>query len=401
MHRAQRPRPGAPALRRRRRRPWLLPSLLPSLLLGVAALAWPWPAAGQNPADLVRHWQSEWPRTDFARHTVPLAEIVSGGPPRDGIPPIDRPRFVGQAQADAWLGEQEPVLVFAQGGEARAYPLQILIWHEIVNDEVAGRPIAVTFCPLCNSALVFDRRVQGRVLDFGTTGKLRNSDLVMWDRQTESWWQQLTGEAIVGALAGTQLAFLPAPLVSYATFKAGYPRGRVLSRETGHFRDYGSNPYAGYDSPDNTAPFLLRGKPDARLHPVERVVALELGGEARAYPYRRLEQAGAVNDRLGGRDVVVLYRRGTRSALDGHAIAQSRDVGTGVVYERTVEGRTLTFAWEGEALVDRETGSRWSLLGEAVAGPLAGRRLTPVPHGNHFAFAWLAFRPHSQIYAEP
>ena len=141
-------------------------------------------------------------RTDFSRHTVPYSEIMSGGVPRDGIPPLDNPSFVTQDEADDYVEDQEPVVVFEANGEAKAYPLQILTWHEIVNDEVGGLPVSVTYCPLCNSAVAFDRRLDGVVYDFGTSGNLRNSDLVMWDRQTESWWQQLTGEAIVGELAG-------------------------------------------------------------------------------------------------------------------------------------------------------------------------------------------------------
>ena len=189
--------------------------------------------------------------TDFSRHTVSYDEITSGGPPRDGIPPIDSPSFVSPDSAEEWLADKEPVIALEVNGDSRAYPLQILTWHEIVNDEVGGVPVTVTFCPLCNSALVFDRRLDGVVYDFGTSGNLRHSDLIMWDRQTESWWQQLTGEGIVGELAGRMLTFLPAPLVSFEDFRAASPDGKVLSRDTGHSQPYGSNPYAGYDRTDN------------------------------------------------------------------------------------------------------------------------------------------------------
>jgi hypothetical protein len=158
-------------------------------------------------------------KTNFAKHSVPLEEIISGGPPKDGIPAIDVPKFDTVAAGVRWLKAREHVVLFQSGSEARAYPLQILIWHEIVNDTVAGQPVAITFCPLCNTAIAFDRRLAGRVLDFGTTGKLRFSDLVMYDRQTESWWQQVTGEAIVGDLTGRQLTFLPAQIVSWDTFR--------------------------------------------------------------------------------------------------------------------------------------------------------------------------------------
>ena len=150
---------------------------------------------------------------------------------RDGIPPLDDPRFVVAAQADEWLSPLEPVIALEVDGVAKAYPLQILTRHEIANDEIAGVPVAVTFCPLCNSAVVFDRRFDGQVLDFGVSGNLRNSDLVMWDRQTQSWWQQLTGEGIVGRYAGAQLDFIPAQLVSWETFRDTTP-ARTFSRKT-------------------------------------------------------------------------------------------------------------------------------------------------------------------------
>ena len=191
---------------------------------------------------------SRW-ETDFSKHSVPLEEIVSGGPPKDGIPAIDDPAFVSVATADRWLAPRSPVMVVERGGEVKAYPLAILMYHEIVNDRVGGVPVAVTYCPLCNTALVFDRRVGRRTLDFGTTGRLRHSDLVMYDRQTESWWQQASGEAIVGELTGTRLEFLPANILAWERARTLYPELAALSKETGHARRYGTSPYAGYDRP--------------------------------------------------------------------------------------------------------------------------------------------------------
>ena len=176
--------------------------------------------------------------TDFSRHTVPYGEILSGGPPRDGIPPLDDPKFTTAKDASAWLGDQEPVIAFELNDDARAYPLQILTWHEIVNDLVGGVPVSATFCPLCNAAIVFDRRLDGTVYDFGTSGNLRNSDLIMWDRQTESWWQQFTGQGIVGELAGKKLTMLTASIISFSDFRAASPDGKVLSRDTGFSRPY-------------------------------------------------------------------------------------------------------------------------------------------------------------------
>lgn len=339
---------------------------------------------------------SYWPRTDFSKHSVPLGEIVSGGPPPDGIPAIDRPQFLAPAEAD-WLQDREPVIALELGGEARAYPLQVLVWHEIVNDEVAGVPVLVTFCPLCNTAIAFDRRLEGRTLDFGTTGNLRFSDLVMYDRQTHSWWQQITGEAIVGELTGKKLEFLPASIISWRDFRQAFPQGQVLSRDTGFVRDYGRNPYVGYDD-IGQPPFLYRGGQDPRLPPMERVVTVSLGGEDKAYPFSLLVKEGAINDRVGGVPIVVFFRPGLASALDRPVISESRDIGAGVVFSPIVEGRKLTFYERGGSLRDRETGSQWDVLGRATAGRLVGKALTPVLHGNHFWFAWAAFKPQTVVY---
>jgi hypothetical protein len=337
--------------------------------------------------------------TDFAKHTVPLEEIVSGGPPKDGIPAIDRPVFVSTREADRWLGDREPVIVVARGSDVRAYPLQILMWHEIVNDRVGDVPVTVTYCPLCNTALVFDRRFDGRVLDFGTTGRLRHSDLVMYDRQTESWWQQATGEGIVGELAGGQLTPVSAPTVSWSTFRSSHPDGRVLSRETGHDRPYGRNPYTGYDKPGG-GPWtrFFRGSADDRMPAMERVVAVSSSETSLAYPFTMLRRKRAMNDELDGQPIVVFWAPGTASALDASHIASGRDVGSSGVFGRRAGQRTLTFDPAGDGLFrDRQTGSTWTILGSATAGPLAGTALEPIPHGNHFWFAWAAFKPGTQI----
>jgi hypothetical protein len=239
-------------------------------------------------------------RTDFSRHTVSYAEILSGGPPKDGIPAIDYPQFVDVVTADGWLHDREPVLHVQVGEDARAYPLQILMWHEIVNDTVGDLPLAITYCPLCNTGIAFIRRVDDRVLDFGTTGRLRFSNLILYDRQTESWWQQASGEAIAGALAGQRLRLYPVALVAWADFKTAHPQGQVLSRETGYRRNYGRNPYVGYDA-IRTRPFLYEGPETPAILPaMARVFTLDLGGEAVAYPYAVLAREGVVHDTVGG-----------------------------------------------------------------------------------------------------
>lgn len=338
-------------------------------------------------------------RTDLSKALVPLDEIVDGGPPPDGIPAIDRPAFVTPDEAARWLHAREPVLGVDIDGDARAYPLQILVWHEIVNDTVGGRPVAVTFCPLCNSGVVFDRRAAGRLLDFGTSGKLYRSDLVMYDRQTHSLWAQMEGRALVGTLSGTTLAVLPSNTVSWEAWRATHPRGKVLSRETGHRRRYGANPYEAYDQPD-LRPFLFFQRPDPRLPPKERVVGVALEGAARAYPWTSLARRRVVQDALAGHPLVVFWQPGVLSALDHPEITRSRDVGGTGVYRPVVDGRVLTFVAAADGFRDRETGTTWNLLGHAVRGPLAGRRLTPVPHVDAFWFAWAAFHPRTSLHEE-
>ena len=338
-----------------------------------------------------------WPATDFSRTTVELEEVRSGGPPRDGIPALSDAAFVTPAEAADWLHPREPVAVVEVAGEARAYPLQILTWHEIVNDIVGGVPVALTFCPLCNSTLTFDRRVDGRVLEFGVSGLLRRSNLLMYDRQTESWWQQLTGEAVVGTLAGQRLDVVPSWIVAFQDFRERWPAAPVLSRDTGYSRPYGRNPYRGYDRMDSR-PFLLEGPPDPRLPAMERVLGIRVGEAVAVYPFSALAGEPLVHDTVGETPVVVLLTSSTLSVLDAGEIAESRSVPAAVAYARRLGGQVLHFELREGRLHDRRTGSRWNLFGEAVAGPLAGQRLPELDAGVHFAFAWLAFRPGSRIY---
>ena len=343
------------------------------------------------PAHLTQGW-----KTDFTKHSVPYSEITRGGPPRDGIPPIDNPNFETVSDAPDYFVDHEPVVSFEFNGEAKAYPIAILMWHEIVNDEVGGLPITVTFCPLCNTAIVFDRRVGDRVFDFGTSGNVRNSDLVMWDRQTESWWQQITGEAIVGELTGTKLTFLPANMISWVDFKEAFPDGHVLSRDTGFVRDYDRPPYTGYDS-QTDRPFLYFGPLDDRLPIMERIVGVNVGEASVAYPFSLFQSVPVVNDRVDSQDVVIFYASETRSAFQGRAVYEDHVVGSTGVYDPNLDGEKLTFEYRNGVVVDTQSGSEWNIFGEAVSGPLSGQSLRPVIHANHFWFAWRVFYPETAI----
>ena len=336
--------------------------------------------------------------TAYSKHNIDLSTLMSGGPPKDGIPSVDNPSFVSVGEASNWVSPEEPVILLEHKGTARAYPLQILTHHEIVNDRVAGTPVAVTFCPLCYSALVFERTLDGEPVEFGVSGLLRNSDLVMYDRKTETLWQQLTGKAIVGDLAGRTLTQIPSQIVSFRQFGETHPDGAVLSRDTGHDRPYGRNPYAGYDDIDNK-PFAYRGPTDDRLPPMAKVVAVTIGDRYTAYPHSKTETTRVLHDTVAGRPLAVFHAPGAVSALDAAEIAESKETGSTGVFDRRVDGRTLTFSYVDDGrFEDEDTESTWTVTGKAVDGPLEGTQLDRVQHGDYFAFAWFAFRPDAALY---
>lgn len=335
---------------------------------------------------------SNW-ETDFSTASVELEEFVGGGPPKDGIPSIDDPKFVAIDEADEWLADREPLAVVEVGGEVRGYPLQIITWHEIVNDEIGGEPIAVTYCPLCNSTVAFKRELDGEAVEFGTTGMLRNSDLVMYDRETESWWQQITAEAVVGERTGDELEVVPSQILSFSELGRTHPDAAVLSRSTGFDRSYGQNPYLGYDDP-HSSPFLLQSDPDRSLPPKERVAAIKTGeGSAVVYPFSRLADDAPINDEVEGKPVAVFFDPDVASALDTSTISEGRDAGSAAVFESRVDGRTLDFRPGGDTATfrDRQTGSTWNMSGAATGGELEGTQLDQVAHDDQFWFAVAAF----------
>jgi hypothetical protein len=357
------------------------------------------PAASQRADATPPDWP--WDRAAAGEDvpaSVPLSEIRSGGPPPDGIPPIDAPTFEDVDAAGEWLSDRDPVLVVTSGAETRAYPLAIMTFHEIVNDVVGGEPLVVTYCPLCNSGLVFERTVDGEILDFGTSGRLYNSNLVMYDRSTRSLWSQFTGEAIVGEHLGTTLERVPMQIVSFSELAARRSEAQVLSRDTGHSRPYGDNPYVGYDSAES--PFLFDGPTGGPLPPMTRVVATGGDGDPVAFPWEILTAERVVEASVGGEPVVVVWAPGTASALDDADISESADVGAAGVFRPTVDGRRVTLEPDGDRrFTDLETGSTWSVTGQAIDGPLQGAMLERVPHDDTFWFVQFAFRPDTRVAA--
>jgi hypothetical protein len=291
-----------------------------------------------------------WSNTDFSRAEVDFSEILSGGPPKDGIPSIDQPEFAAAGSVDDIPGT-EPVIRLEINGEVHGYPLRIMTWHEIVNDTVGGVPVAVTYCPLCNSAIAFERIVGGSQTTFGTTGKLRNSDLVMYDRATETWWQQFTGEAIIGERAGDVLKMLPVRVVSLDEFRRENADGKLLLPALAS-RPYGSNPYEGYDGRGAPYPFFT-GKMPESINPMARVVVVRDGGKVMAVSLAMVREKGKVM--LD--DIEIGWTSGVNSALDTRQISKGRDVGA------------VRVTRQGEDLV----------------------------HDITFAFAFHAFHPHTPI----
>lgn len=330
----------------------------------------------------------------FPAPLIDTKRLLQGQVP-DGIPSIDVPRFVEVDEADVWLTDDEALVVLEIDGEARAYPVQILIWHEIVNDVVGGVPVAITYCPLCNSAVTYERRIDGRLTTFGTSGFLFNSALVMYDRETESLWTHFDGRAIAGARTGSRLDPVSSPLLAWADFKAAYPAGMVLDVErTGFSRPYGSNPYVGYDDA-GSFPFLFDGQVDDRAAAKQRVVGVNLDGVSMAWALEVISGDGpvATDVSVAGASLVIFWKPGQSSALEGSGVEAGRDVGSVGVFRPEVGSRRLTFEATPEGFEDLETGSTWNVLGEAVFGPMTGERLAPVAHLDTFWFAWLAYNP--------
>lgn len=340
---------------------------------------------------------------DFPPALIDVDRVAYGLQAPDLIPSIDMPIFSTIEEIGDWLPDEEAVVIVTAGDEVRAYPVRVLISHEIVNDVIDGLPVAVTYCPLCNSALAFVRVVDGEPTTFGVSGMLFNSALIMYDRATESLWLHYTGEAVVGARVGDQLERIPASLVSWAEFKENHPDGLVLDAEDRG--RYGANAYANagsggaaYDTL-GSEPFLFNGITDPRAQSMQRVAGVSLNGEAMAWTLSVL--AGGVatvtDGVVGGTPVVVFWKSGQSSALAGREIDSGVVVGSTGVFHPVVDGVTLEFDVDGERFVDRQTASTWNIEGVAVSGALEGTQLERVPHLDSFWFAWSSYWPETKL----
>ena len=357
----------------------------------------------QNPKNIPFDW-----KTDISMHSVDLSEIQIVLP-KGSFPTLDFPKFVGKEEGLKTFFEKEPVIAVVIKGQAKAYSLNILTMHEISNDVLGGVPILVTYCPLCNSGIVYNRNLKFKnksyLLEFEASGMLRMSDMVMLDRNTETLWQQLMGEAIVGELNTATLDILPSLIISVEEFFMRYPYGEILSKNTGFSGSeayYGKNPYVNYDAKDGQpkSHFFDNSKIDDRLPPMERIVDIENDGKYKVYTFTDIAEGEVINDTFKTSEVVLFHQAGTVSILDKEDISTSKDIGTVVVYNRELDGVILSFKKDSGKFKDIQTDSSWDITGYCYEGELKGKQLKIQPHSNHFAFAWLAFYPESEIFME-
>jgi hypothetical protein len=312
--------------------------------------------------------------------------VVSGGPGKDGIPPIDEPKFVSAAEMDDQLKPNDKVFVLDYGGETKVYPQPVLVWHEIVNDEVAGEKLSVTYCPLTGSTVAFKgRSPDGEPLTFGTTGSLVNSNLLMYDRATDSEWPQILGRAIDGRMSGKSLEEIPLVWTTWQRWKDQGTDAPVLSTDTGHLRSYGTDPYGSYSTQDkgyyeDPSTFFEVLAESARLDAKEVVVGIKSGGKRHAIPKKAALDKGVWNLDLGDRPVV--------------AVAD-QDLETVRVFDRSADGALEFKPGRGGDLIDQKDRT-WSRKGLALAGPGGAS----IPAANFYEvmwFAWYAFYPEKQL----
>jgi len=319
--------------------------------------------------------------TNGVKHLVPLDKIRSGGPPKDGIPSIDDPKFV-RADDATFMADTDTVIGLEINGDARAYPLSILVWHEIVNDKVGEVPVAVTYCPLCYTNQVFERTIDEKVVELGTSGKLYNSNLVMYDRLTDSYWSQALGQAITGELTGYELMTIPFDVISWADWKKIHPDTLVLTTETGYVRAYGVDPYGDYYT-DPQIIFPVDNRDD-RMQPKEIILGFHEDGVYKAYKQRDVESSIVINDQVNNEPILLA------SLFSGNTRA----------FDRTIDNEVLEFTYKDNKIFDTKTNSEWNYDGVAVSGDLVGTKLNRLGFNPGFWFEWVAFHPQTEVYGK-
>lgn len=317
--------------------------------------------------------------TDGLKHTIPLDKIRSGGPPKDGIPSIDDPKFAEINQSQ-FISDSDVVIGLEINGDARAYPLFILVWHEIVNDVVGSTPVAVTYCPLCYTNQVFERVVNGEVVEFGTSGKLYNSNLLMYDRFTESYWSQGLGYAVTGELTGIALKTIPFDVITWGDWKKLHSETLVLTTDTGHTRSYSTDPYGDYYT-DPRIIFPVDNL-DERMNAKEIILGFHEDGIYKAYKQSDVESFKVINDDIGDKSLMLvsLFPQNSRA------------------FDRTIGDKVLEFEFVDGKILDTKTKSEWTYDGLAISGQFEGTKLTRMSISPGFWFEWVAFHPETEVW---
>jgi hypothetical protein len=319
--------------------------------------------------------------TNGVKHSIPLDKIKGGGPPKDGIPSIDNPVFAN-VEDSRFMSDSDTVIGLEINGEAKAYPIFILVWHEIVNDKIGGTPVSVTYCPLCYTNQVFERMINGQEVEFGTSGKLYNSNLLMYDRLTESYWSQALGTAVKGELTGYQLNLIPFDVITWGDWKELYPDTLVLTTDTGHIRSYATDPYGNYYTEPRIM-FPVENNDD-RLHPKEIIIGFNENGISKAYKQNDIESKIIINDYIGDTSIMLvsLYSENSRA------------------FERSIDGLILDFENIDGKIFDTQTNSEWNYDGLAISGKYLGEQLKRMPIEPGFWFEWVAFHPDTLVYGD-
>ena len=319
--------------------------------------------------------------TNGVKHLIPLDKIKGGGPPKDGIPSIDNPVFAS-IQDSHFISDSDTVIGLEINGQAKAYPLFILVWHEIVNDVVGGTPVSVTYCPLCYTNQVFERVIDGQEVEFGTSGKLYNSNLLMYDRFTESYWSQALGMAVTGELSGYQLNLIPFDVITWGDWKKIHPDTLVLTTDTGHIRSYATDPYGSY----YTEPRIMFPveHSDDRMNPKEIVVGFNQGDVYKAFKQNEIESNVLINDFVGDTPILLvsLFSENSRA------------------FERVIDGKTLDFEYTDGKILDSQTNSEWNYDGVSISGKHQGKQLQRMPIEPGFWFSWVAFHPETLVFGD-
>lgn len=355
-----------------------------------------------NPHRLPYQW-----KTDTSNHTVALSDLTLATA-KNSLPTLDYPKFIHKNDKGYNFYEHEPVICISFNGRSKAYPLSLLTMYELSNDSLGGEELMITYCPMCNAAMVFNRRVKTKeksyLLDFSISGILMHNDMVMYDRQTETWWEQLMGEAIVGELAGTELKMMRALIISAKDYFDRFPDGLILSpsdlktitKRHNHKPFY----HMDHDKRNIDSSYYLPEKVDPRLPPLERVLDIHVEGHTKIYPFEEIAKKQVINDVFDNMNFVIFYHGETVSVLDEDKLSKSKKTGSATAFRSNLDGVNYTFHKSGNYFADDQTGSIWDITGYCREGSLKGKQLWILPHSNHFAFAYLAFFPDAEIYGQ-